>query len=70
MRHYLATAVLAAGVIANQFNKPGKLTAFCSYEWTSTPDNRNMHRNFFFKDCSKVPPMPFSSVDSQPPEDL
>jgi uncharacterized protein DUF3604 len=56
--------------IADEFNKPGKFTAFCSYEWTSTPDNRNMHRNVFFKDCKKVPEMPFSSLDSQAPEDL
>jgi hypothetical protein len=56
--------------IAEEFNKPGKFTAFCSYEWTSTPDNRNMHRNVFFKDCKKVPEMPFSSLDSQAPEDL
>jgi hypothetical protein len=56
--------------IADEFNKPGKFTAFCSYEWTSTPDNRNLHRNVFFKDCKKVPEMPFSSLDSQAPEDL
>jgi Protein of unknown function (DUF3604) len=56
--------------IADQFNQPGKFTAFCSYEWTSTPDSMNMHRNVFFKDCSKVPEMPFSSLDSQHPEDL
>jgi len=56
--------------IADQFNKPGKFTAFCSYEWTSTPNNRNMHRNVFFKDCAKVPEMPFSSLDSQDPTDL
>src|SRR5215475_13533586 len=56
--------------IADEFNKPGKFTAFCSYEWTSTPDNRNMHRNVFFKDCKKVPEMPYSSLDSQAPEDL
>jgi Protein of unknown function (DUF3604) len=56
--------------IANRFNKPGKFTAFCSYEWTSTPDNRNMHRNVFFKDCAKVPEVPFSSIDSSAPEDL
>ena len=56
--------------IADQANEPGKFTAFCSYEWTSTPNNRNMHRNVFFKDCAKVPELPFSSLDSQAPEDL
>ena len=56
--------------IADQYNKPGKFTAFCSYEWTSTPDYRNLHRNVFFKDCAKTPEMPFSSVDSAHPEDL
>jgi hypothetical protein len=56
--------------IADRANQPGKFTAFCSYEWTSTPDNRNMHRNVFFKDCAKVPAMPFSAIDSSAPEDL
>ena len=56
--------------IADKANQPGKFTAFCSYEWTSTPDNRNMHRNVFFKDCAKVPELPFSSIDSVAPEDL
>jgi hypothetical protein len=55
---------------ADEANQPGKFTAFCSYEWTSTPDFRNMHRNVFFKDCAKVPVMPFSSLDSAHPEDL
>lgn len=55
---------------ANVANEPGKFTAFCSYEWTSTPDNSNMHRNVFFRDCAKVPAAPFSSLDSQAPEDL
>lgn len=56
--------------IADRYNKPGKFTAFCSYEWTSTPNNSNMHRNVFFKDCAKVPEVPFSSIDSVAPEDL
>jgi hypothetical protein len=56
--------------IADQFNKPGKFTAFCSYEWTSTPNFSNMHRNIFFKDSKKVCEMPFSSIDSAHPEDL
>src|SRR5262245_15313987 len=56
--------------IADPYNRPGKFTAFCSYEWTSTPDNKNMHRNIFFRECRAVPAMPFSSLDSQHPEDL
>ncbi|HTO49730.1 MAG TPA: DUF3604 domain-containing protein [Burkholderiales bacterium] len=56
--------------IADENNHPGKFTAFCSYEWTSMPDNRNLHRNIFFKDCAKVPEMPYSALDSTHPEDL
>lgn len=55
---------------ADDANEPGKFTAFCAYEWTSTPNYRNMHRNVFFKDCAKVPARPFSSLDSQTPSDL
>ena len=56
--------------IADANNHPGKFTAFCSYEWTSMPNYRNLHRNIFFKDCAKVPEMPYSSLDSNHPEDL
>jgi Protein of unknown function (DUF3604) len=56
--------------IANKANEPGKFTAFCSYEWTSMPNNMNLHRNVFFKDCAKVPAAPFSSLDSADPSDL
>ncbi|WP_261330762.1 DUF3604 domain-containing protein [Rhizobium leguminosarum] len=56
--------------IANEANQPGKFTAFCSYEWTSTPNNRNMHRNVFFRDCAKVPAAPYSSIESSDPSDL
>jgi hypothetical protein len=56
--------------IADDNNHPGKFTAFCSYEWTSMPNNRNLHRNIFFRDCAHVPPMPYSSLDSEHPEDL
>ena len=56
--------------LAEQANQPGKFTAFCSYEWTSMPNNMNLHRNIFFKDCAKVPPMPFSALDSKHPADL
>jgi len=56
--------------IADENNHPGKFTAFCSYEWTSQFDNRNLHRNIFFRDCAKVPTAPFSALDSWHPEDL
>ena len=56
--------------LADQANEPGKFTAFCSYEWTSMPNNMNLHRNVFFKDCAKVPAMPFSALDSKHPVDL
>jgi hypothetical protein len=56
--------------IADENNHPGKFTAFCSYEYTSQFNNRNLHRNIFFRDCANVPAMPFSSLDSWHPEDL
>ena len=46
--------------IADKYYQPGKFTTFAAYEWTSTPDNRNMHRNIIFKDTKKVPDVPFS----------
>ena len=49
--------------IADAANQPGKFTAFCSYEWTSQFDNRNLHRNIFFRDCAKVPVAPFSALE-------
>ena len=56
--------------IADANNHPGKFTAFCAYEWTSMPNNQNLHRNIFFKDCARVPQMPYSALDSTHPEDL
>ena len=56
--------------IADENNHPGKFTAFCSYEWTSMPGNRNLHRNVFFRACEKVPDYPFSALDSKLPTEL
>jgi hypothetical protein len=54
---------------ANKYNDPGKFTAFISYEWTSIPNGRNMHRNVYFRG-DKGPDAPFSAFDSYFPEDL
>ncbi|MGI9292859.1 MAG: DUF3604 domain-containing protein [Pseudomonadales bacterium] len=60
------------GAVADQFNEPGRFTAFIGYEWTSMPSGNNLHRNVLFRDgadkTSKV--VPFSSMDSGDPEDL
>jgi hypothetical protein len=56
--------------LADQANEPGKFTAFCSYEWTSMPNNMNLHRNIFFRDSAKVPAVPFSALDSVEPWEL
>lgn len=56
--------------IADKYYKPGEFTTFCAYEWTAMPQNQNMHRNVFFKDCANVPDAPFSAIDSDHPEDL
>ena len=74
--HELVSPEIAGSVwkqivaIADKYYEPGKFTTFAAYEWTSTPDNRNMHRNIIFKDSKKVPEVPFSSLDSDHPEDL
>ena len=57
---------------AEQYNEPGKFTAFAGYEWSSMPGGRNLHRVVIFADdmerTSQV--VPFSSMDSPDPEDL
>jgi Protein of unknown function (DUF3604) len=59
---------------ANKYNKPGKFTALVGYEWTSMPadvnkHSQNLHRCVIFKG-DKVPDKPFSSFDSDDPENL
>jgi hypothetical protein len=53
---------------ANRYYQPGKFTTLIAYEWTSMPDGANLHRNVIFKGDSA--PAPFTSIDSQNPEDL
>jgi len=56
--------------IADKYYQPGKFTTFAAYEWTSTPNTANLHRNIFFLDTKKVPDMPFSAIDSDDPREL
>jgi hypothetical protein len=64
-----ATVWAEACKIADENNQPGKFTAFRSYEWTSMPGQRNLHRNIFFRG-DKVPESLFSALDSQDPTEL
>jgi Protein of unknown function (DUF3604) len=56
--------------IADKYYQPGKFTTFAAYEWTSTPNAKNLHRNIFFLDSKKVPQVPFTAVDSTDPREL
>ena len=58
---------------ANAFYEPGRFTTFIAYEWTTdntTSDGAGgpIHRNVIFR--GDTAPLPFSSRDSQRPEDL
>jgi hypothetical protein len=56
----------------DQHNQPGVFTAFHGFEWTSTPDLRNMHRNVIFRDGKEEARqvLPMTMFDSTDPEDL
>lgn len=54
--------------VIDQYNEPGVFTTLPAFEWTSTADNRNLHRNVFFRD--KAPDAPFSTFDSLDPMKL
>jgi hypothetical protein len=56
----------------DDYNEPGKFTAFIGFEYTSMPNGNNLHRVVMFRDgadrAQKV--VPFLSQTSDKPEDL
>jgi hypothetical protein len=58
--------------VADQFNDPGRFTAFIGWEWTSMPGGDNIHRVVIFRDAADkaVRVAPFSATDSENVEDL
>lgn len=56
--------------IADRHYKPGKFTTFPAFEWTSAPNNLNLHRVVLFKHRTGIPELAYSTIDSNKPEDL
>ena len=57
---------------AEKYNEPGRFTAFIGYEWSSTPNGDNLHRNVIFRDNADkaLQILPLTTFESQDPEHL
>ena len=60
---------------AEEYNDPGRFTAFIGYEWTSNTGGNNLHRNVIFRDngdkASQVEPFTvYPPMGSDNPVDL
>lgn len=60
---------------AEEFNQPGRFTAFIGYEWTSNTGGNNLHRNVIYRDngdkAKQVEPfVTIKPVGSDNPRDL
>ncbi len=60
------------GKTVDQYNEPGKFTAFMGFEYTSMPDGDNLHRVVMFRDSPKKmgDTVPFGALGEQDPEKL
>jgi hypothetical protein len=69
------TAWQATIAAAEEYNEPGRFTAFIGYEWTSNTAGNNLHRNVIFRDnadrASQVEPYTtMKPLGSDNPRDL
>ena len=56
---------------AERHYRPGEFTTLIGFEWSSAPNDRNLHRNVIFRGGrDQVPNRPFSALDSSKPEEL
>ncbi|MCD6212892.1 MAG: DUF3604 domain-containing protein [Sulfurovum sp.] len=57
---------------AEQFNDPGHFTAIIGYEWTSTENGNNLHRNVLYRDGGNLARqmLPYTAAESFNPEEL
>jgi len=60
----------AHGKIVEEYNEPGKFTAFMGYEYTSMPQGDNLHRVVMFRDgadkATQVIPFSSQGINSDP----
>jgi hypothetical protein len=57
---------------AERHNAPGAFSALIGFEWTSTPDGNNLHRNIIFRNGKEIADrlVPISAYDTDDPERL
>lgn len=55
---------------ANRHHEPGRFTTLLGFEWSASPDGRNLHRNVIIAPGEVLPERPFSVFDDPNPEGL